>query len=603
LIALAERPIAADTSYVPDLISVISAEIEYAFQPIVNVHSGDAYGFEALLRRHERVGAASIAELFEWIAKAGVVLAAELVLREKAVAAFVSFAGPSSARLFFNLNHRIVREAAYHPDLTLAIFDRHGLAPERVCFEISEMEPLDERPFITLIDRWTRRPTLALDDFGRGFSGLKRLIDAKPSIVKVDRFFIAGVERDDRRRSFLGQLVALAQSTGAEVVAEGVETESELRICREAGCDYIQGYYVARPTTELGALRKTYAIVEETNRRHHVRRHADTAGRHPQLDRPRALEIGEPMSALLEAFRSDRTRTYFPVVDAAGAPLGIVHEEGLKSLIYSPFGRTLLTNSARTYRIEQFLSRAPVFDAETPVERILSALALHPEERTVMISQDGYYAGLIDARSMLRTMHDRMLATARDQNPLTKLPGNMSVANHLLGALESAVRPQVFVLFDFDNFKPFNDHFGFHVGDRAIAMFVALLRARLGHADVFLGHIGGDDFFLGAGGPSSLDVLSAIPEIVAQFASDAESFYDARTRAAKGVRGTDRDGSVRTFPLLSVSCGCAVLTETSGSLTIDELSALIAALKGRAKRTPSKIAIDYVAATPAANAS
>ncbi len=104
MIALAERPIAADTSYVPDLISAISAEIEYAFQPIVNVHSGDAYGFEALLRRHERVGAASIAELFEWIAKAGVVLAAELVLREKAVAAFVSFAGPSSARLFFKIS-------------------------------------------------------------------------------------------------------------------------------------------------------------------------------------------------------------------------------------------------------------------------------------------------------------------------------------------------------------------------------------------------------------------------------------------------------------------------------------------------------------------
>jgi GGDEF domain-containing protein len=162
----------------------------------------------------------------------------------------------------------------------------------------------------------------------------------------------------------------------------------------------------------------------------------------------------------------------------------------------------------------------------------------------------------------------------------------------MVDALESDERPQVFVHFDFDNFKPFNDRFGFRQGDRAITMFADLMRRRLAAGDVFLGHIGGDDFFLGAHGEAVLPVIDSLPAFIAQFASDMASFYDPEARRSGTIEATDRNGTVQFVPLLSVSCGRAIVGETSGRVNLDALSAMLADLKKRAKRSTEIIAID-----------
>jgi len=188
-------------------------------------------------------------------------------------------------------------------------------------------------------------------------------------------------------------------------------------------------------------------------------------------------------------------------------------------------------------------------------------------------------------------MHERMLAMARDQNPLTKLPGNIMVANYMAEVLESDDRPQAFVHFDFDYFKPFNDRFGFRQGDRAITMFADLMRSRLAASDVFLGHIGGDDFFLGVRGEGTPRVIEALPAFILQFASDMASFYDADARRAGAIEGTDRNGTVHLVPLLSVSCGCAVVPSGVARPQLDALSAMLTGLKKRAKAAPEKIVV------------
>jgi GGDEF domain-containing protein len=150
------------------------------------------------------------------------------------------------------------------------------------------------------------------------------------------------------------------------------------------------------------------------------------------------------------------------------------------------------------------------------------------------------------------------------------------------------------VHFDFDYFKPFNDRFGFRQGDRAITLFADLMRARLAGGDVFLGHIGGDDFFLGAHGAAVEPVIASLPEFIAQFASDMASFYDARARHDGVIEANDRNGATALVPLLSVSCGCALVQEESGRVNLDALSTLLADLKKRAKRSPQKIAVETV---------
>jgi hypothetical protein len=111
---------------------------------------------------------------------------------------------------------------------------------------------------------------------------------------------------------------------------------------------------------------------------------------------------------------------------------------------------------------------------------------------------------------------------------------------------------------------------------------------------VFLGHIGGDDFFLGAHGAAVEPVIASLPEFIAQFASHMASFYDAPSRLAGVTEANDRNGAIALVPLLSVSCGCAIVHETSGRVNLDALSALLADLKKRAKRSPEKIAVETV---------
>ena len=96
------------------------------------------------------------------------------------------------------------------------------------------------------------------------------------------------------------------------------------------------------------------------------------------------------------------------------------------------------------------------------------------------------------ASSLLKIINEKLLKTAQDQNPLTSLPGNRSIRDYVQDVMRDGSDARYFCYFDFDNFKPFNDHYGFQKGDLAIALFASLLRHHFVGEDKFLGHVGGD---------------------------------------------------------------------------------------------------------------
>ena len=580
------------------LLANMEAHLTYAFQPIVNVHTGEVYGFEALLREYEALGFAAIPDVFAAVERNGIVVETELMLQELAVEQFRTFSSDAAARLFFNLNNTLLSEPHYQPAATRDILERHGLRGHRFCIELSEGQMLRVPGSLALLTHgWTDRPLIALDDFGTGYSGLRLLAESKPDIIKVDRFFVAGVDARPERRLFLNEIVNLAHSLGSIVIAEGIETEGEFRVCRDVGCDYVQGFFICRPTTDHASLAQHYPLVEAINRRNRRARSDASTDIRGHLDTVEPLPLDAPVTKLLDAFQHDKKRSFFPIVSGRGEPVGIVHEEGLKSLIYSQFGRDLLVNRVRPRKITDFVTPCPVFDVDSGIDRILNAIVQRPDDHAILIVEHGAYIGLLDARGIIRTMHDRMVAMASDQNPLTKLPGNVMVTDFMVELLEAPRAPTLFVHFDFDNFKPFNDRFGFRQGDRAIAMFADLMRSRLGAPDVFLGHIGGDDFFLGAHGSIANDIVTRLPAFVAQFASDVESFYDGASRRAGYTGAHDRNGLPYQVPLLAVSCGVFLIETESVGLSMDVASATLARLKKAAKLSASKLAIERIGGT------
>jgi GGDEF domain-containing protein len=138
---------------------------------------------------------------------------------------------------------------------------------------------------------------------------------------------------------------------------------------------------------------------------------------------------------------------------------------------------------------------------------------------------------------------------------------------------------------DFDNFKPFNDSYGFHLGDHAISLFAALMRRYFFAERHFLGHVGGDDFFIGVTGSPVEEVSEIIDRLLADFHAEVLELYSAEDRAAGGLRGHDRSGKETFFPLMRCSIGVLELPQGLVIDDISRVSALIASIKAKAKES------------------
>jgi len=585
-------------------LAAVEACVDYAFQPIVNTRSGATFGFEALLRGYDAMGLPSIFSVLDTADRLGVLHRTDIILREKAIAAFVqrtavAGAGGGGLRLFFNLDARVLASPDYRPHLTAQLLSRHGLLPTSVCFELPETQSVEDGWRIrSMLDRYrVQSYMLAIDDFGTGFSGLKLLYDQQPDLVKLDRFFVSGIDADHKKRMFVASIVQLARVLGIMVVAEGVETERELAVCREIGCDLVQGYLIARPTLDPEGLRVRYDVVAEAARRARRRGAGDQHLIREQIDPVPSLRVTATMDEVFEVFRLNKAQSFFPVVDDDDRPLGIVHEQDLKDFTYSQYGRDLLSNRSVGRRLAHFLSRCPQCEVDTPIEQVLTTYSLNENPAGILIIEDTRYAGVLSAASLLRILNEKNLAQARDQNPLTKLPGNTSITEWVAEARENMAEGHVLAYFDLDNFKPFNDTFGFRQGDRVLLRFAELMRTHLEPLGLFVGHVGGDDFFAGARTADVDTVRAAVVEMLETFRRDVESFYDAESRERGHITARDRDGRQRRFALMT--CSAALVRMPAGAPRGDDeaIGRSIARAKRAAKRDPAGLVVETVEET------
>jgi len=144
------------------------------------------------------------------------------------------------------------------------------------------------------------------------------------------------------------------------------------------------------------------------------------------------------------------------------------------------------------------------------------------------------------------------------------------------------------VYFDFNNFKAYNDRYGFRQGDRALHLFAQILVRKTDGTDAFCGHVGGDDFFLGLRNLGMDDVLRLVSIIVETFRSDVESFYDPETIRKGFITARDRNGEITQFPLMTISSAVICLPgERSRVYSLENISSILAVMKKRSKCCPS----------------
>ena len=142
--------------------------------------------------------------------------------------------------------------------------DRSGVSPHLLWIEMTESMMLEEPDLAqtTLSQIRSMGVRLALDDFGTGFSSLSLLQQFPIQRIKIDRAFVQGIADNGNDRSLVRTIIAMAQSMGLDLVAEGVETVQQLQSLRELGCDKAQGYLISRPVP-ADAMRSTMGALDE----------------------------------------------------------------------------------------------------------------------------------------------------------------------------------------------------------------------------------------------------------------------------------------------------------------------------------------------------
>ena len=220
------------------------------FQPIGSLITGDVFGYEALIRGPEGTPLESPVALFAEAARAGVHVQLERLAARISIGAFMQANLPG--KLFLNYSADSLRDIEDSRDDVRTFLQSQGLPSDRIVLELTEQAPLGPLESLAkaVFSIRSRGAQFALDDYGTGHASLGQWIALQPDYVKIARVIIDGVAASDFQREALQALCRLARTAGTRLIAEGIEREDDLVVCRDLGIDFAQGYLLARPSSE-----------------------------------------------------------------------------------------------------------------------------------------------------------------------------------------------------------------------------------------------------------------------------------------------------------------------------------------------------------------
>ena len=169
------------------------------------------------------------------------------------------------------LSVNVSRTEVFDPDLEkslLQLVEDNGLSAKDIKLEVTESAYTDDaNQLVAVIQQLRDRDfEIEMDDFGSGYSSLNTISTLPIDVLKMDMKFIQNIEENNRDFRLIELILDIAKYLNVPVVAEGVETEHQLRLLRDAGCDYVQGYYFSRPLPAAdfeGLIQKEIEVKKE----------------------------------------------------------------------------------------------------------------------------------------------------------------------------------------------------------------------------------------------------------------------------------------------------------------------------------------------------
>jgi diguanylate cyclase (GGDEF)-like protein len=541
------------------------------FQPLIDPRARGIYGFEALTRGPSNSWLHAPQNLFEAARRSGSKLELEYLCIDNAFKGFV--ASRVAGYLFVNVSPDSVYEDQEFAARFLDLASAANMAPNRCVIELTEESLLDDyaRLRLTLQKLRDAGCELAIDDLGAGSSGLRTWSELRPDYVKIDRYFISGIDADHTKHEFVRSILDMGRAIGCRVIAEGVETERECRELVELGIDRLQGNFFGRPNAM-----PTAAVQQMESLDRSIVTHGALCAEHIAVYVP-PVPPDMRVSEVVELLRDSPDYLTLAVV-RDGKPLGVVRREPLFALLTKPLHPEIYNKKPISTVMEPLTL---LIDAQLRLEQVSRLITQNSRARLTeefVITKDGKYHGLGQTIDLLRQLTEQQLQAAKHSNPLTLLPGNGAVRSCIDRLIEGD-RRFVVCYMDLDAFKPYNDVYGYAQGDQVILHLAAVLRNTFSKRLDFVGHVGGDDFLVVI---RSSDWRERVARAIEQFSARLADFYSPEHASQGHIVAADRSGRMREFPLLTLSAA-AIDSATQGADSADAIAHLLAHVKKLAK--------------------
>ncbi|MEB0140357.1 MULTISPECIES: GGDEF domain-containing protein [unclassified Undibacterium] len=523
------------------------------FQPIIEMHNGEILGYEGLIRGPSDSVLHAPINLFKVAAEHNLTVSVEHLCRRVVLEQFAAQKLPG--KLFLNVSPECLLHRDVRYGETLDTIHELGINPQRVVIELTEYQPTHDYVLLCEAVRHYRQMgfQIAIDDLGEGFSSLRLWSELKPEYVKIDMHFIQGINHDTVKAQFVRSIQSIAKESGTRVIAEGIENQAELLMVRQLGVACGQGYHIARPHPT-----PTRAISAEVTKALTV--NLPSGARRGVFEQAAAVEkILKTSITVTSAMLNNQVDDIFlkqpklqiiPVVDQ-GIPIGIINRYHMIDSFARPYQRELYGKKS----CKLFMDPHPVIvDKNTSMQDVSHIIvAANPEHliNGIIITDQGQYIGICSGPDLMREITHMQIMAARYANPLTQLPGNVPINEHIDQLLQKQL-PFYACYCDLDHFKPFNDVYGYRRGDDIIEITSEILKQHCDAHKDFIGHIGGDDFLILF---RSEDWEQRCRNILQSFAEAIQNFYSNEDRERGGYLSEDRQGQKVFYPLVCLSLG------------------------------------------------
>lgn len=228
--------------------AVAADAITLAYQPIVDVRSGDVVGLEALARWTDpKLGVVPPSQFVPVAEQTGLIRELGQRLIRKACRELRQWRAATGAEAYVSVNVSPLQLDELFPSVVEGILRECGLDPSALVLEVTEGLMLVERSRAPIRELRERGVRVAIDDFGTGYSSLSYLRELPVDMVKIDQVFLRPARHGAEDQTLLHAVIGLTQSLGFTTICEGVETMAHLADLQATGCGYAQGYLLRRP--------------------------------------------------------------------------------------------------------------------------------------------------------------------------------------------------------------------------------------------------------------------------------------------------------------------------------------------------------------------